>query len=65
MTQIILRLTTLALLGGVAGCLDPADLPRSGDVSGYQRAIDQDVSAARVSGAVVQSGDLLRGLDFR
>jgi hypothetical protein len=65
MTRIIPRLTLLAVLLALWGCVNPADLPRLGGFSGYQRAIDQDVSATRDSGAVVQSGNLLTRLDFR
>jgi hypothetical protein len=49
MTKISLKAMALAVLAPLLGCVDPTDLPSQGNSSGYQRAIDQDVSATHNS----------------
>jgi hypothetical protein len=46
--------TVLGSLVLLAGCVDVGDQPSYGGRPGYERAIDQDISASHENGAILQ-----------
>jgi len=60
--RILLNAMALVVLAPLLGCVDPTDLPNQGGSTGYQRAIDQDVSVTHNSdyGTVRNEGVMTR-----
>jgi hypothetical protein len=57
MSRVLLASAALIVaLASLAGCIDVADIPNLGGSSGYQRAIDQDVSTTFDEGPTARSG---------
>jgi len=57
MSRLISAVVAVATLSTLFGCVNPTDLPSMGSRTGYQRAIDQDVSATRDSDGATVRGE--------
>ena len=57
MSRLCSCVVAILTLSTLLGCVNPTDLPSMGSRTGYQRSIDQDISATRDSDSATVRGE--------